>query len=43
VRRTEEFPAALARARAHPGPALIELRTDPDQLSPDLRLERPVS
>jgi acetolactate synthase I/II/III large subunit len=38
VRRTEEFPAALARARAHQGPALIELRTDPDQLSPDLRL-----
>jgi acetolactate synthase-1/2/3 large subunit len=43
VQRTEEFPAALARARAHPGPALIELRTDPDQLSPDLRLDRPVS
>jgi len=38
VERTEEFPAALARARAHQGPALIELRTDPDQLSPDLRL-----
>jgi acetolactate synthase I/II/III large subunit len=38
VRRTEEFPAALARARAHQGPALIELRTDPRQLSPDLRL-----
>jgi acetolactate synthase-1/2/3 large subunit len=38
VKRTEEFPAALARARAHHGPALIELRTDPDQLSPDLRL-----
>jgi acetolactate synthase I/II/III large subunit len=38
VRRTEEFPAALARARAHHGPALIELRTDPSQLSPDLRL-----
>ena len=38
VQRTEEFPAALARARAHQGPALIELRTDPDQLSPDLRL-----
>ena len=39
VQRTEEFPAALARARAHHGPALIELRTDPDQLSPDLRLD----
>ncbi len=38
VQRTEEFPAALARARAHHGPALIELRTDPNQLSPDLRL-----
>jgi acetolactate synthase-1/2/3 large subunit len=38
VRRTEEFPAALARARAHQGPALIELRTDPGQLTPDLRL-----
>jgi acetolactate synthase-1/2/3 large subunit len=38
VTRTEEFPAALARARAHHGPALIELRTDPDQLSPDLRI-----
>ena len=38
VQRTEEFPAALARARAHHGPALIELRTDPSQLSPDLRL-----
>jgi acetolactate synthase-1/2/3 large subunit len=35
VQRTEEFPAALARARAHPGPALIELRTDPRQLTPD--------
>jgi acetolactate synthase-1/2/3 large subunit len=38
VQRTEEFPAALARARAHQGPALIELRTDPDQLTPDARL-----
>ena len=38
VQRTEEFPAALARARAHQGPALIELRTDPAQLTPDLRL-----
>jgi acetolactate synthase-1/2/3 large subunit len=38
VQRTEEFPAALARARAHQGPALIELRTDPGQLTPDARL-----
>ena len=32
--RTEEFPAALARARAHHGPALIELRTDPESAHP---------
>ena len=38
VERTEEFPAALARALAHQGPALIELRTDPEQLTPDVRL-----
>jgi acetolactate synthase I/II/III large subunit len=38
VERTEEFPAALARALAHAGPALIELRTDPEQLTPDVRL-----
>jgi acetolactate synthase-1/2/3 large subunit len=38
VERTEEFPAALARALAHHGPALIELRTDPEQLTPDARL-----
>ena len=38
VERTEEFPAALARALAHRGPALIELRTDPEQLTPDVRL-----
>jgi acetolactate synthase I/II/III large subunit len=37
VEQTEEFPAALARALAHAGPALIELRTDPEQLTPDLR------
>jgi acetolactate synthase-1/2/3 large subunit len=41
VERTEEFPAALARALAHPGPALIELRTDPEQLTPDARLGLP--
>jgi acetolactate synthase-1/2/3 large subunit len=40
VERTEEFPAALARALAHRGPALIELRTDPEQLSPDVRLRQ---
>jgi acetolactate synthase-1/2/3 large subunit len=38
VERTEEFPAALVRALAHEGPALIELRTDPEQLTPDTRL-----
>jgi acetolactate synthase-1/2/3 large subunit len=38
VERTEEFPAALARALTHRGPALIELRTDPEQLTPDARL-----
>jgi acetolactate synthase-1/2/3 large subunit len=38
VERTEEFPAALDRALAHKGPALIELRTDPEQLTPDARL-----
>ena len=38
VEQTDEFPAALARALAHQGPALIELRTDPEQLTPDLRM-----
>ncbi len=40
VERTEEFPAALARALAYAGPALIELRTDPEQLSPDVRVNQ---
>ena len=39
VRRTEDFPPAFAEALAHDGPALIEVRTDPAQLTPDLRLE----
>jgi acetolactate synthase-1/2/3 large subunit len=34
VERTEEFPAALGRARAARGPALVELMTDPDALTP---------
>jgi len=38
VETTDEFPAALTRALAHRGPSLIELRTDPEQLSPDVRL-----
>jgi acetolactate synthase I/II/III large subunit len=38
VTRTEEFPAAFADALARSGPSLIEVRTDPAQLTPDLRL-----
>ena len=38
VRATDEFPAAFAAARAHDGPALIEIRTDPRRLTPDIRL-----
>ena len=38
VRRTDEFPGAFADALAHSGPSLIEVRTDPAQLTPDLRL-----
>jgi acetolactate synthase-1/2/3 large subunit len=34
VERTEEFPAAFERARAAGRPALIELVTDPDVLTP---------
>lgn len=34
VRRTEDFPDAFARARAAGGPALIELLTDPEALTP---------
>jgi acetolactate synthase-1/2/3 large subunit len=34
VERADEFPAALARARASAGPALIELLTDPEALTP---------
>jgi acetolactate synthase-1/2/3 large subunit len=34
VERTEDFPAALERARAAGRPALIELRTDPEVVSP---------
>lgn len=36
VLRTADFPAALQRARAAAGPALIELRTDPEALTPRL-------
>ena len=33
--RTEEFAGALARALAFPGPAVVHLLVDPDQLTPD--------
>lgn len=38
VERTEDFPAALQRARQAGVPALLELRTDPRQISPQARL-----
>lgn len=41
VVRTDEFPAAFAAAVAHDGPALIEVRTDPLQITPDRRLDTP--
>jgi benzoylformate decarboxylase len=34
VHHADELPAAMADARAHPGPALIEIMTDPDYLGP---------
>ncbi len=39
VERSEDFPAAFARAQAAGIPALLELRTDPKQITPTLRLE----
>jgi acetolactate synthase-1/2/3 large subunit len=38
VEKTGDFPAALAEALAHDGPALIEVRTEPDQITPDLMI-----
>jgi acetolactate synthase-1/2/3 large subunit len=38
VDTTAEFPAALQRALAEPRPALLELRTDPAQITPDARI-----
>jgi acetolactate synthase-1/2/3 large subunit len=38
VERTEDFPAAFARAQAAGRAALIELRTDPRQITPAARL-----
>ena len=40
VERTDDFAAALARARESVGPALIELRTDPQALTPAASLEQ---
>ena len=39
VRTAEEFPAAFARARSAKGFALIELVTDPKQVTPVMRLK----
>jgi acetolactate synthase-1/2/3 large subunit len=38
VRKTDEFQAAFERALRHDGPAVIEVRTDPRQITPDARL-----
>jgi len=38
VRTTAEFPAAFAEALGHDGPSLIEIRTDREQITPDLRI-----
>lgn len=38
VTATAEFAAALSAARAHPGPALIELQTSIDDIAPGRRL-----
>lgn len=38
VERTEDFAAAFERARASGRPALLELRTDPRQITPAMRL-----
>jgi acetolactate synthase-1/2/3 large subunit len=40
VERTEDFAAALQRARSCGVPALIELRTDPRQIGPQSRLQK---
>ncbi|MES2188349.1 MAG: thiamine pyrophosphate-binding protein [Pseudomonadota bacterium] len=39
VRETQDFPAAFARAQAHGGLALLELLTDPRQITPGKRLD----
>jgi len=38
VSRTEDFAGAFDRAQAHPGLALLELVTDPRQLTPSMRI-----
>jgi acetolactate synthase-1/2/3 large subunit len=38
VQATAEFPAAFAEALGHDGPSLIEIRTDREQITPDLRI-----
>ena len=38
VERTEDFEPAFARAIDFRGPSLIEIRTDPEQITPDLRV-----
>lgn len=39
VTATAEFAEAFELARRHDGPAVIDVRTDPRQLTPDLRLD----
>jgi acetolactate synthase-1/2/3 large subunit len=39
VEKTEDFPAAFERARKAGRPALLELRVDPKQITPAVRLE----
>lgn len=39
VRETAEFPGAWERACAYEGPALLELRTDPDLITPDSTID----
>lgn len=39
VETTEAFEAAFERARRFAGPSLIELRVDPNQITPDRRLD----
>jgi acetolactate synthase-1/2/3 large subunit len=39
IERTEDFPAALERARSAGLPALLELVTDPQQITPQMRLD----